>query len=66
MDVNTRVESSRISELRQAIAGTGWQTHLGGIAKVAGSRVSAAQRTGGTSYLPFNRKQSHALGGRRR
>ena len=66
MDANAPVESSRIPELRQAIVGNGWQTHLGGIAKDAGSRTGSAQRIGGTSYLPFNRKQSHASEGRRR
>ena len=66
MDANAPAESSRITELQQAIVGTGWQTHLGGIAKVAGSRMGASQRTDGASYLPFNRKQSHASEGRRR
>ena len=58
MDANAPAESSRIPELQQAIVGTGWQTHLGGIAKVAGSLVKKALNGDTTSAIFYLKTQA--------
>ena len=66
MHVNVPFDIVDTPELRCALTGLGWYQRLGGIAKVANTRLDVLQGSfDSRRLLMSNRKRSHASGGRR-
>ena len=64
MHANVPLVTVETPELPSSITGLGWYQRLGGIAKVANTRLDVLQASfASRRLLPSNRKRSHALGG---
>ena len=64
MHVNVPLDIVDMPELHSSLTGLGWYQRLGGIAKVANTRLDVLQASfASRRLLPSNRKRSHALGG---
>ena len=65
MHANVPLVTPDTPELCSAITGLGWYQRLGGIAKVANTRLDVLQGSfDSRRLLMSNRKRSHASGGR--
>lgn len=65
MHANVPLLTVDTPELRSALTGLGWYQRLGGIAKVANTRLDVLQGSfDSRRLLMSNRKRSHASGGR--
>ena len=64
MHVNVPFDIVETPELRSALTGLGWYQRLGGIAKVANTRLDVQQSSFDSKpLLKSNRQWSHASGG---